>query len=199
MRRIAVFVGVLVALLVLADAGLRILAERRAAEQIETALELSEPPDVSLGGWPFIVQLFRGRFPSVTVSAEGVGTSELRLSEVELELRHVRVYLLSDKRSVRARSGSGTALISADDLNSALERAGVAAEVELSGGEVGVIANGSRIAARPSIQSGDLVVAPSVTLDLPEFADGIVYRSVRVVESLMVVSFDLTTSELTLP
>ncbi|MGH2729576.1 MAG: LmeA family phospholipid-binding protein [Actinomycetota bacterium] len=198
MRRIAVYVGVLVAILVVADAGLRILAENRAADQIETSLELGEV-DVSLGGWPFIVQLFRGQFPSVTVSAQSVGTGELKLSEVELELRHVRVFLLSDNRSVRARSGSGTAVISAEALNSALERAGVAAEVEMSGDGVDVVANGSKITARPSIEGGDLVVGPSVILGLPEFAAGIDYRSVRVVESLMVVSFDLTAGELTLP
>jgi hypothetical protein len=122
----------------------------------------------------------------------------LKLSEVELELRNVRVSLLSDNRAVRARSGSGTALISEDALNFALERAGLGSRVEMVGDEV-IVANGDQIAARPSIEGGDLVLGPSVRLDLPEFAAGIDYRSVRVAESLMVVSFDLTSTELTLP
>jgi len=203
MRRIAVFIGVLVVLAVVADAGLRVLAENRAADQIETSLELNETPEVSLGGWPFVVQFIRGRFPSVIVSAEAVGTGALRLSEVELELERVRVSLLSDKRSVRARSGMGTAAISERALNAALDRTGVEARVEMSGEDVTVIVGGDRFAARPSIEGGDLVIqssaGPSPSLDLPEFAAGVSYRSVSVSDSMMVVTFELTATSLELP
>jgi len=68
MRAVRTLVIVLVVLVVvglIADSGARRVAEGRLADGIRTSQKLAEPPSVSIGGTPFLLEAARGRYDDV--------------------------------------------------------------------------------------------------------------------------------------
>src|SRR5438309_9028139 len=86
-RRVLLIVGVgVVALLVAADFGARIVAEHMVATAAADSLHTSQRPDVSLGGWPFLPRFFAGHLPSATIHASGLTEGGVTLTSGELTL-----------------------------------------------------------------------------------------------------------------
>ena len=187
MRRVLPFIvlGILgVGFLV--DVGAREVTEQSVADALKTSLRLSETPDVSISGWPFLVRALKGEFPEVTLSGGGISRQGLKLVELRAELRDVEYSLGDDVATVA--SGSGRASITEQSLNKELARAGVPARVTLDGTSASVtLDEGTSLQADISLSGSRLVVRPEVgepmTLLLPPLMEGVTYSSVSVADS----------------
>jgi hypothetical protein len=92
-RRLLIALATLVVLLAVADRVGVVLAERALAGQVRTDLGLSQTPDVSIRGIPFLTQAIRGRYSEVHVLLPDVDAGRLQNVRVDATLRGVRASL----------------------------------------------------------------------------------------------------------
>ncbi len=123
MRKFAVVLIVLAALLVAADFGARAYAESRAATAVQSELGTTTRPDVSIEGFPFLLHAVRGEYPEVIVTAPDVSNPVLPgiraiadLSTVSLPLRDV---ISQDTSALTAQSTRLQALVPLSSLAAA--------------------------------------------------------------------------------
>ena len=139
------FVLVLAALYVAADFGARALAGAGVARELQTSLELSSKPDVSLGGFPFIPKLVSGHFDTVTVSANGFSSGGVRFAGVDLTLHDVKTstwrVLRGADTTIAVGGGEGSATMTAADASAALRSAGLPLSVTFHDGKIAVAAS----------------------------------------------------------
>lgn len=106
LRRVLVGLAVLAVLLVVADRVAAWAAQRAVAEHVATELASyqvqSQPPEVTIGGVPFLTQVAGGRFESVTLRLRDVGNGQVRLPLVELTASGVT----ADASTLIEREGS---------------------------------------------------------------------------------------------
>lgn len=210
MRKWLIALALLVAVLVAADFGLRLLADYWVGRELQSSLSLSQRPSVSIGGFPFLPELVSGNVASVTVHAKGsVTEGKLPVHEVMLTLQDVSFspgqLVAGGGGTIRASSGDGTAQFTQGDLNAALG-ASVPVTIRFRSGRVVVRVNrgGQEFAARPSISGGRLVLTPTqgslpaLSIDLPKIVDGITYRKVRIEGDTATLSFTLRKATFTI-
>lgn len=143
--------AVLAAVLVVVDRAAafatgRTLADRVADELVAHDVR-SAPPEVTVGGFPFLTQVATGRYESVTLRLRDVGSDEVRLPRVELVASGVTAparALATGEGSVHAARLQGSATLGYeqvrrvtgyDELRLAADegRLSVRVPVELSG------------------------------------------------------------------
>lgn len=113
-----------VAALVLLFAADRIgvqVAERAAADTLESSQHLTSAPQVDIAGFPFLNQLATGDYDKITVTAKDVpvgGRLQLLISRLRVVLHGLNVS--RDFHTFRADRASAAALISYDELGKAL-------------------------------------------------------------------------------
>ena len=203
MRKLLIALAVLVAVLVGADFGLRLLADYWVGRELQSSLSLSQRPSVSLGGFPFLPELISGNVASVTVHAKGsITEGRLPVHEVTLTLQDVSFspsqLVAGGGTTIRASSGDGTAQFTQGDLNAALG-ASVPVTIRFRSGRVVVRVSqgGPEFEATPSISGGQLVLTPTqgsiprLSIDLPKIVDGITYGRVRIEGDTATLSFTL--------
>jgi hypothetical protein len=158
---VIVAAGIAALLVVLDRVGLRV-AERIAADTIESSQHLNSRPGVEIAGFPFLNQLATGKYDKVTITADDVAvgrpTGQLVLSRVRLVLHSLTVS--RDFRRLHAARADAAATITYRELGSTL---GVALSYA-GGGRVraaktvtvaGVTVNGA-VTARPRLAGGAL-------------------------------------------
>lgn len=110
MRKSLIITGAVVAGLlatgITGDRWAAATAADRVAERLRCVAGLPEPPDVSLGGFPFLTQIARGTFTEVQVTADSVAIGRFQ-GGVTATARKVR----TAGGSVRAASLTVTAII----------------------------------------------------------------------------------------
>jgi hypothetical protein len=205
-RWLLIAIAVVVLLLVGADLVLRSVAERWVGQRLKQQFSLTEPPSVSLSGFPFLLHLAEGRFSSATVTGSGPQTDAVSFDSVTLTLSDLSFSsgaLLSGKSStIRAASGSGTATLTADQVAAALQARGVDITVTLQNGTVRVHSSALKkdITADLSLSSSGMTLVarstdPKVPLTLavplPAFVSGLRYTKVTVTGSTVVLEFRL--------
>jgi hypothetical protein len=203
MRKALVVVGGVIVVLLVADLGLRALAQYWVAGQIQTSFGLRDRPAVSLGGFPFLPRLISGRFPEVTVQSRGaVRTGGFPLSGVNLSLLQVRFpadqLLFGNKATIRAAGGRGSVTLTEQDINRAFP-ATVPVTIHLAGGRVRIESSNGTVETRLRVSDNRLVLMPvegslpvEVRVALPVLARGQTYTGVRVEGSRAVLGFRLT-------
>lgn len=201
--------GALVVLLglgVVADFVARGAAETRVAARLQRSLDLTEEPEVEIGGFPFLLNLLAGSIPSVEVSSSSVARGALRFDEVVLTLDNVRFDLGAMSRGegeVRIGGGRGRAVMSGESLTALLRAEGAPVDVRFSGGRVLVDAEGPAEEAegRLSLDGRRLVVSSGslpqdFSVALPRVGSGVSYRSVEVGKGLAQLVLALKTGTL---
>ncbi|MCU1587053.1 MAG: uncharacterized protein JWN31_546 [Frankiales bacterium] len=93
MRRRLVAVGLLLALLLVADRVTAVVAANAVAAQLQSSGELDRRPMVSIRGFPFLTQAFAGRYERVELKAHDLQRRELRLTSMDVTVRGARVPL----------------------------------------------------------------------------------------------------------
>ncbi|HVE62860.1 MAG TPA: DUF2993 domain-containing protein [Mycobacteriales bacterium] len=117
--------AVLIGLAGLADRGLAALAGNAVGEAIARSEGLSDEPDVTFHGFPFLTQAARGRYDEVDVEARDVRLSELSFAVVTADLRGIEVSigdaLSGEVTAVPLTSGTATVELTYADLNAYLD------------------------------------------------------------------------------
>jgi hypothetical protein len=93
MTKLIVTLVVIAGLLFAADRVAAVKAGDEIANRAQVEANLATPPDVSIGGIPFLTQAISGKYDDVTITAEGLERSGLRISEVKAHLHGVHVPL----------------------------------------------------------------------------------------------------------
>ncbi len=93
MRRLLAFLVVAAVLLVGADFGARYLATRQLADALQTRLELPARPEVSIQGFPFLVEAVQGRYRGVSATLPATTVGPLSGVGVGVALGGVRLPL----------------------------------------------------------------------------------------------------------
>ncbi len=93
MRRLLAFLLVLLVLVAVGDRLAAAFAADAIARQLQSAAALADPPEVSVGGVPFLTQAVRGRYDRLDVRAVRVPAGEVTFSELNATLSGVRVPL----------------------------------------------------------------------------------------------------------
>jgi hypothetical protein len=190
LRRFVIGIAVLVGLLVAADFGARLYSERVVGDEIQSSLELSTRPSVTFDGWPFVTHMLSGDLPEATISAKGFQDQGVRLSTVSVtlhDLHFTSMRLISRGGGViRAKTGTGTAVLTAVDLNATLRSEGLPLSVSFRPGHASVGAHGVSIPLGVALDGNTLVLTPgsvdaaSARVGLPVLVRGMRYTDLRV-------------------
>jgi len=202
MRRLLVAILILAALLVAADFVARGLAEAGVSKALQKKVQTGSPPKVSISGVPFLLHLFTGRFPTVTIDAGDVRSGSVTLSSFHAVLNDVRAPAMALVRgkggTITADSGTGTATISADEAAALLRAQGIDGDVTFSNGQahVHIAAVGLTVSLQVDAQPRGLVLRAeglpgSLSFDLPTPISGVRYTSARIVGDTLVLAFAL--------
>ena len=94
-----IIVLVVLALLVVSDFAAKAYTENRMASQVQSSLDLSGKPDVTIHGFPFWTQLIARDFKTVTVTASNetinvhsVGSGLLKISNLDATLNGMHIH-----------------------------------------------------------------------------------------------------------
>lgn len=204
MKLLGLVVVLLLAIAVGVDLWVKNVAERRAAEQIQASMDLDVEVDVDFSGFPFIPKALSGDLGDVSVTAAEARVKGVSLDEVTLELHDVEItlskILAGDQDAVRIGGGDGTAVISEDSLQRALEDEGATADFDLrSGGEVEIddprlpqpVTGTISLDGRTLHVTGPMPEA-TYSIQLPRVMRGLSYEDVRVTDRDLQVGFGLT-------
>lgn len=99
------------------------------AEQVQSTEHLTARPDISIAGFPFLLQVLKGRYDDVTITANApIDANGVAVDNAVAHLHGVQVALseaihgtVSD---LPVQSGTGTALITYPQLNTIVHRYG---------------------------------------------------------------------------
>jgi hypothetical protein len=119
-----------------ADFALRAIAEARLAASVRDSLGLAEAPELELEGFPFLLQVARGRLERVSMDLHDVTVEGLHLDRVSLNLEDLtfdRLELLGGSGEVSAGGGRAQAVLAEDSLSSYLQDRGTPVLVRLPG------------------------------------------------------------------
>lgn len=206
-RAILITLAVLAALAVGADAGLRAIAEARLAASVQRALGLPGRPDIELQGFPFVLQVARGRIDHLTVELEDIAVEGLSFDRVTLDVDQLafdRVELFRGPGTVSVGEGSGEAVVTQRALSTYLQEQGTPVSVRLQGPDIQVstrISTGADTTTASAqgpvrVEGGRLVFSPddvrvdgslpvpaaalAFSVALPDLMPGLRYESVAV-------------------
>ena len=191
MRRFFVVLVVLGVLLVGADFALKFLGEYWVARELQGQLELSNRPDVSLEGFPFIPHLISGEFEEVRLRSGPTEVKGIELEAVELDLRQVRFstrqLVAGGKATIRGEEGDGHIALTGRGVTEALNRANIPLRVRFVDGQVAIGSPqlGLEGRAELSTRDGRLVLTPAgfpriFSFPLPELVPGVDYTTAEV-------------------
>ncbi|MFH8490861.1 DUF2993 domain-containing protein [Streptomyces longisporoflavus] len=117
-RILLIVVVILGGLFVAADRLAVGFAEDEAAEKLRTSEGLSQTPDVSIKGFPFLTQVAGGTLDDVEIGIEDYdatsGSDKIRIADLNARMKGVE--FSGDYSSATADEATGTALISYDEL-----------------------------------------------------------------------------------
>jgi len=152
-------VVVLLGLLVGADRVALAIAESQLASRIQSSQHLSQKPDVSIAGFPFLTQVAARDFPHATVDIHGLDANGLTITDLHADLRGVHVN--SGFNSATVDTLNATAQLSYADIGKALS-----SRLDVDGAQIGTV-QVSRAGADQITASYDLLgVSISATIDV---------------------------------
>src|SRR5690242_3738900 len=124
MRRLITVLVVLVLLAIVVDRAAWWFAQRAIAEQVQKTADLTERPEVSVGGFPFLTQALRGRYKQIDADLRNPAVDGgLKIDELDIRFRGVRVStgdaIKGRVNSVPVDSANAVATVSFVTLNAA--------------------------------------------------------------------------------
>jgi hypothetical protein len=187
MRRAVVVVAVILGLLVVADRVAVLAADNVVAARIQTDQNLSQRPDVSIHGFPFLTQALAGRYDDVTLTLHDLHDTAVPVRTLTVDLRGVHVPLGAVTSQHLSRvpvdRATATVLLSFAGLNSYLGdkhlvvSGGADGQITVTGSATvlgkTVSATGS---GRIEVRGSDLVVTVGHGLDFTVPLSGLPFR-----------------------
>lgn len=183
MRKLIIFLVVVILIVIAADRGAKYAAESAIAKQLASSYDLQPAPKVTVEGIPFLTQAISGKYDQIDVSIAEVSRDDLNVKNVNAHLYGVNAPIsevVSDARSITASRADGTALVPYDVVKkrlpsgftvkpdgSKLKVSGkaqalgvsvpVTATVKLTVGQEGVVAKPSKITVAGGRVPGSVV------------------------------------------
>ncbi|WP_181808652.1 LmeA family phospholipid-binding protein [Streptomyces shenzhenensis] len=120
LRILLIVVVVLGVLFVIVDRVAVHFAQGEAADKLKTTENLASTPDVSIKGFPFLTQVASGTLDDVHVgikeydAATGTAGKTIRIEDLNADMKDVT--FTGDYSSATAKTATGTALVSYDEL-----------------------------------------------------------------------------------
>jgi hypothetical protein len=118
----------LLVLLVVADRLSARVASQVVADRIKSSQHLATTPEVSVVGFPFLTQLFRGTYDEVDASAVNIDKDNVRASSLSLHLHgvHLKVadVLSQSVKTISVDRADGTVVLSYADVNALVKGSG---------------------------------------------------------------------------
>lgn len=126
MRKLLITLVVLAVLLLVADFAARAYAEHRAARAVQTELGLTQAPDVSIEGFPFLWHAIQGSYPEVIITTTNVDEGVLPDTRARADLTTVTLPLrdavAGDTSQLTAQATALQVVIPLSTLQAALPR-----------------------------------------------------------------------------
>jgi hypothetical protein len=117
-RKYLIILAIIIALLVVLDFAARVAAQNIMATKIQQQ-GLSQKPDVTIGGFPFLTQVASKDFQKVTITATNLAEGPVTITKVDATATGIRLNSYSSA-SGTITSLTGTALISFASLGNTL-------------------------------------------------------------------------------
>lgn len=148
LRVTLVIVLVLGGLLVVADRVAASIAEDKVAKLIaqeaaNRGVAMTTEPDVDMGGWPFVTQVFGGEYEQIDITFHDLTTSGVTLPQLDVHAVKVAAELsnvMNGAGPVVAQSMSAEARMTYDAISNSLTQAGTAVQVTSDGGKLKITA-----------------------------------------------------------
>jgi hypothetical protein len=137
LRRIAIAIVAVLALLLIASAIIEPVAESRLRAVARRKTDAKAPPVVEIGAFPILLRLAQGRIPHLRIDARDVLHDKIRVERLEVDLRDIRFSprrWLSGGRIVFVGNGRLVARVTQDALNAYLAEMKVGATTTLREG-----------------------------------------------------------------
>lgn len=170
--RLLIGLVVLVGLLVALDRIGVAVADRMAADALQRSENLTQRPDVSIDGFPFLTQVAAETFDQIEVGVAdlvvGSGDKTVTLTKLHMTLHGVHV---SDSfHRATAKTSTATALLSYAEitrvLNVPISYAGGGRVAARASETIAGVSISGRVSAKPVLTNGDLQFAdPHATID----------------------------------
>lgn len=199
MRRLLIFLAVLLALGVAGDSLLRGYAERRVAAKLQSTLSLSDGPSVDIGGWPFVIRVLGRSFPVVEITGRDVAIEGLTVTSFALRLRDVGFspseIISGDARSIDIASGRGSIRLTSELISERIGAQDLPFEFSIDGDQATVSSPqlGAEVSADIALADHSLTIDPpgldTISIPLPKVADEVEYRSVHISGDAVVATF----------
>ena len=209
MRKFLIFFLVAVVVLaVVADIFVKGLAEREVAAELSSALELDEEPEVEIESFPFLIAFAQGNFDAMTISSEDVDAGALRISEITLILEDVSFepseVIGGSTDEITIEGGSGSGVLTDQDLTRSLQSKGGEGSVTFSGGEAQVDTDAGLATASVEIDDGVLGISTpdgvvSVTFRLPTLGGRVTYEGIEIEDGEAILDLGVAPGELRRP
>jgi hypothetical protein len=179
------------------------------SRDLESTLDLSARPAVSLGGFPFLPSLISGSVSAVSITAGPATIEGVAIDRVDLTLRDVSfsagALLSGADGSIRAQRGEGIAVVSGASVPATVLGQTVTLQIGFDGDRTVVQADGlpGSVTVQPSLDDqGQLVLRPdgpllpiSVAVPLPQVVDGVRYTSLDVKNGQATLGFEVEDAE----
>ena len=110
MRKLIIFLIVIALVVVVADRGGDLVADRITADTLQSSQHLQQRPDVTIDGVPFLTQFATGHYQHVEIDAQNVrvGSTPLYLSTLHADFRTVTVSRSFDDFKAETATARGT-------------------------------------------------------------------------------------------
>jgi len=202
------FLVAVVVLAVVADIFVKGLAEREVAAELSSALELDDEPEVEIESFPFLIAFAQGNFDAMTISSEDVEAGALRISEITLILEDVSFepseVIGGSTDEITIEGGSGSGVLTDQDLTRSLQSKGGEGSVTFSGGEAQVDTDAGSATASVEITDGVLGISTpdgvvSVTFRLPTLGGRVTYEGIEIEDGEAILDLGVAPGELRRP
>lgn len=134
-RRLFLLAALLVGIFLGASVILESVTESQLSTGIGRTFGLDVRPTVQLDSFPFLLRVFQGRIPGITIEARDATFEGLEVAGLKLDMTGVRadldVLIRSDRFDLHVEEGTGSARITQDAINAFLADEDVDVEVEL--------------------------------------------------------------------
>lgn len=123
-RRLLISAAILGALFWGANLVAERVAERRIAAQAQKTFGTSAPPEVSIGGFPIILNVLQGTIPNASLEGRGLIVDELRVDVFRIELEGISASLsdITGGKPIRIERGLGQAEVTSEALTAYVRR-----------------------------------------------------------------------------
>ena len=120
-RRLMLLAVLIVAIFLGASVILENVAESQLSTGVGRTLKLDARPTVQIDAFPFLLRVFQGRIPRITVESRDLTIENLEVARLTIDMHSVRanldVLIRSDRFDLSVEQGDASALITEDAVN----------------------------------------------------------------------------------